>query len=136
MTKQASTGYTPYYLTYGRHPLFQANNQDAEHDFLPLDKNLPKFLEERGKLYQEVMPLAMRNLAIAQQRDRHHYFKVHDRYDRPNAAYHPDEFVYVKRQTKGTLDIATHPQILQITKSDRQGTCISKVAMVAACVNR
>ena len=52
MTKQASTGYTPYYLTYGRHPLFQANNQDAEHDFLPLDKNLPKFLEERGKLYQ------------------------------------------------------------------------------------
>ena len=116
MTKQASTACTPYYLTYGRHPLFQANNQDAEHDFLPLDKNLPKFLEERGKLYQGVMPLAMRNLAIAQQRDIHHYFKVHDRYDRPKATYYPGEFVYVKRKTKGDLDIATHPQILQITK--------------------
>ena len=63
------------------------------------------------------MPLAMRNLAIAQQRDRHQYFRVHSgNWARAKPRFHRRQFVYVKRQTEGTLDVKTHPQILRITQ--------------------
>ena len=118
MTKQASTGFSPYYLLYGRHSIFQAQIQAVEHDPLPEAlQELPKFIMERSKLFEEVMPLAMRNLAIAQQRDRHQFFRVHSgAWARPRPRLFNHQYVYVNRQTKGTLDIKTHPKILRITQ--------------------
>ena len=72
-------------------------------------EKLAVFLNERGQVFKEVMLLAIRNLAIAQERDRVQYkgkwlgCKLGD-------------FVLMGRQTKGTLDIATHPGVVQVTE--------------------
>ena len=79
MSKQAAVGISPYSLLYGRHLIFQARIQDFE-DAPPPDSDdgeaLGLFLNERGQVFREVMPLAMRNLAIAQNRERKQYRRV------------------------------------------------------------
>ena len=75
------------------------------------------FLNERGQVFREVMPLAMRNLAIAQNRDREQYRRVRGSgWDRPMVSFKVGDYVLVGRQTKGTLDISTHPGVLQVTE--------------------
>ena len=87
MSKQAAVGYSPYYLLYERHPIFHARIQDLEDAPMPdLDDGeaLGLFLNERGQVFREVMPLAMRNLAITQNRDREQYWRVRGSgWDRP-----------------------------------------------------
>ena len=58
----------------------------------------------------------MRNMAIAQERDRVQYRRVRGSgWDRPKPFFKVGDFVLVGRQTRGTLDIATHPGVLQVT---------------------
>ena len=66
-------GYTPYYFLYGRRPPFQARNQPHPASTLLTSNDLNNFIVERGELFQEIMPLPMRNLAITQQCDCHRY---------------------------------------------------------------
>ena len=72
MSKQRSLGYPPYFLMFGRDPILQSRHQPMaeEHvDQASTAAQLEIFLSERGQLVRRVMPLAFRNLAIAQQRD-------------------------------------------------------------------
>ena len=76
MSKQRSLGYFPYFLMFGRDPILQSRHQPMAEE--PLDlaataAQLEVFLSERGQLFRRVMPLAHRNLAIAQQRDIERY---------------------------------------------------------------
>ena len=76
MTKQKSLGYNPYFLMFGRDPIIQSRHQpecEEEPDPTVSAFRLEVFLNERGQFYRQVMPLAMRNLAIAQQRDKERY---------------------------------------------------------------
>ena len=68
MTQQRAVGYNPYFILFGRHPIFPAKIQELEDQPLP-DLDYPEavrlFLDARGQVFQNGMPLAMRNLAIA-----------------------------------------------------------------------
>lgn len=64
---------------FGRDPILQSRHQPMAEE--PLNQEataaqLQLFLSERGQLFQRVMPLAFRNLAIAQQRDVERYKPV------------------------------------------------------------
>ena len=51
------------------------------------------------------MPLAMRNLAIAQQRDVERYRHVRGGgWDRPKSTFIPGDYVMLKQETKHTLE--------------------------------
>ena len=60
------------------------------------------------------MLMAMRKLAIAQNRNRTQFRRVRGSgWDRPKPSFKVGDFVLVGRQTKETLDIATHLEVLQ-----------------------
>ena len=81
-------------------------------------------LAKRGALLKEVMPLAMRNLAIAQQRDQERYRHVRGgKYDKHKASSKVGDFVMVKQ--KGTsLDPPVRSHILQVVELKDSGVAI------------
>ena len=53
-------------------PIFQSRLQPLQDEELDLDARVERLeivLDERGQVFKQVMPLAMRNLAMVQQRD-------------------------------------------------------------------
>ena len=76
------------------------------------------------------MPLAMRNLAIAQHRDKARFRRVGGGtggWDRPKTVIKEGDFVMVKRQTLGGLDIATNPHILRLLRLKESGVVVLQV---------
>ena len=68
------------------------------------------FLSRRGQILKRVMPLAMRNIAIAQQRDIERYKRVRGGgWDRPKAKFEPGDYVMLK-QAKHALEPIARPQ--------------------------
>ena len=68
LCKQKSLGYSPYFMRFGREPIFQARIQDEEErDFDETQgvEAMKVFLDRRGQIFQEVRPLAFKNLAIS-----------------------------------------------------------------------
>ena len=68
MSKQKAMGYSPYFLKFGIDPIFQSRFQYLEEEELDLaaaTTQLQVFLDRREPKFREVMPLAMRRLAVA-----------------------------------------------------------------------
>ena len=107
MTILKSLGYSHYYVLFGRHPIFPAKIQECENQQVPnLDdpEVVRPYLDARGNAFQEVMPLAMRNLAIAQHRDKARFRRVRGGtggWDRPKTEVKEGDFVLLKRQVLG-----------------------------------
>ena len=82
---------------FGRDPIIQSRLQKLQEEELDLDtstEQLATFLNQRGQAFKKVMPLAMRNLAIAQQRDMERYRLVRGAgWDRPKASFKPGDYV-------------------------------------------
>ena len=93
MSKQKAVGYLPYFMMFGRDPIFPSRLQQSQEEVLDFDTNeeeLRAFLDRRGHAFKRVMPLAMRNIAIAQQRDIERYRRVRGGgWDRPKASFAP-----------------------------------------------
>ena len=126
MTVQRALGYSPYFLLFGRHPIFPAKVQELEKVHMGDDpEEVRRFVDERGQVFQEVMPLAFRNLAIAQHRDKTRFLKVRGGgWDRPKASSSVGDKVLVRRPTKGTLDVPTHPNILEVAEVRPRGVLL------------
>lgn len=129
MSKQKSLNYSPYFLLYGRDPLFPSKIQHLEVDAIDLQnggvKHLQLQLDERGAILQEVMPLAMKNLAIAQQRDQERYRHVRGGgYYRPKATFKVGDFVMLKQPQGHSLLPPLYPHILRIVENRDSGVAV------------
>ena len=61
------------------------------------------------------MPMAMRNLAMAQQRYRNRYQHVRDGgYGRPKTTFSVGDFVMLKQKVTNTLGVPVRPHILKV----------------------
>ena len=104
MSKQKSLGCSPYYLMFGKDPILQSRHQLMAEE--PLNQeattaHMELFLSERGHLFRRVMPLAFRNLAIAQQRDIERYRLVRGGgWDRPKASFKPGDYVLLRQKRR------------------------------------
>ena len=138
MSTQKSLGYSPYFLLFGRDPIFQARHHamgDLKKE--PSDEEMQIFLSTRGQTFRRVMPLAMRNLAIAQQRQKERYSLVRGgEWAKPKASFAVGDYVMVKRETKNTLQAPAHPHVLRIVELRASGVVILEGSDAARCTKQ
>ena len=69
----------------------------------------------------------MRNLAIAQQRDKERYRLVRGGgWDRPKASFKAGDYVLLKQKRKNTLDVPARPHILRVVEVKSSGVAVSE----------
>ena len=133
MSKQKSSGYSPYFLMFGRDPIIQSRLQKLQKEELDLDlstEQLATFLNERGQAFKRVMPLAMRNLAIAQQRDMERYRLVRGGgWDRPKASFKPGDYVMIRQRKKERWTLYPGHMCCEWLRSPQKGSSSWRAAM-------
>ena len=118
MSKQASlSNYSPYFLVFGREPALGVNVQAKCSQ--PVDLEDPdiwlRIVNERAQMFAREMPMAMRNLQIAQHRDQLRYATTRGGSYRPRQRkFEVGDYVYMRRQQQTTLDTGTNPRILRV----------------------
>ena len=71
------------------------------------------------------MPLAMKNLAIAQERDKkRHRFVRGGKYQKAKATFHVGEYVMVKQSTLNTLQPSVYPHTLRVMELRNSGVVV------------
>ena len=93
---------------YDRQPIFPSTIQHLDKQEIDDDshqlKRLHLELIRRGTILREIMPLAMRNLAIAQERDKMRYnFFRGDKCLKRKSKFQKGEYVLVKKSALNTL---------------------------------
>ena len=129
ISKQKSTGFSPYFLLYGRQPLFPSTIQRLDEEEIDdgpaMVKKLRLELKNRAEELKTVMPIAMRNMAISQQRDMERFRHVRGgKYDRPKAKFVVGEFVMLRQKKNHTLQPGVRPHILQVKELRKSGVVI------------
>ena len=100
----------------------------------PSDEEMRVFLNERGQTIKRVMPLAMRNLAIAQQRDVELYRHVRGQgWDRPKATFSREDYVLLKQEKSHSLKPPAYSHVLRILEIRPTGIAILEGSDVASC---
>ena len=120
MSKQKAVSSSPYFLMFGRDPIIQVRLRQSQEEVLDLDasgEGLRAFLDRQGQAFKRVMPLAMRNLAIAQQRDIERYRRVRGGgWDRPKASFAPVNYFVIQMKKPNTLEAPARPHVLRIVE--------------------
>lgn len=126
-SRQASlSAFSPYELVYGREPIIAGSlHPMQEREVLDvLDKPTAwlQAVQQRAEAYQRTMPLAMRNLAIAQHRDTQRYAKIRGGGYRPRIRrYEPGDYVYLEQVAPTTLDVTAGRVILRVKEVGSSG---------------
>lgn len=128
MSKEKVVEYSPYFKKKFRDPTFQSrlhNLQDAELDLNTTKKRLQIFPDHQGQAFKRVTPLAMRNLAIAQQWDKERSRLVRGGgWDRPKASFKPGDYIMLKQQTNITLDAPAQPHVVRVVQIKASGVAL------------
>ena len=83
------------------------------------------------------MPRAMRNLAIAQQRDKKRYSLVRGgSWAKPKTAFEPGNYVLVKRVKPNTLEAPAYPHMQRIVELRPSKIVVREGSDGARCTNQ
>ena len=116
----------------------QARHQpDVQLQTDPSDEEMEVFLSQRGQTFRRVMPLAMRNIAIAQLRDKERYSLVRGgSWARPKASFEPRDYVMVRKVKPTALEAPAVPHVLRIVELRRSGIVILEGSDSARCTKQ
>ena len=126
-TRQSASKLTPYFVLYGRDPVMLRAFMPEEDEMLPVEDEamMMKMLAERAKVFDKNMPMAMANELIAQQRDRLRYLQTRSGGYKPRkGSFAAGDFVYLRRDSRSTLDGKVHDVILRVVEVTPKGTLV------------
>ena len=117
-TPQRSTGFSPYFLVYGRHPVYppqvKALLDGATVDVEDEDAML-QLITERAARLREAMPLAFERAAISQHKNAVRFQRVRRRDLPPRQhRFKVGDYVYVSQRPINSLDVKTTRTILRV----------------------
>ena len=125
--QRALAGYSPYFLLFGRWPVFGVAIKRVYNEIVNLDdpKVWAAVITERARLFEKEMPVAFDNLAIAQHRDTLRY--AHKRsgdYKPKLRRFMVGDLVYLKRQKADSLDPKVGRIILRVAAVEPNGLLV------------
>ena len=117
-TPQRATGFSPYFLVYGRHPTYSLQVKallgDAEMD-VEDPEAMFLLITERAAVLQQAMPVAFERAAATQHKNALRYKRVRRRDLPPRLhRYRVGDYVYVSQRPVNTLDVKTTRTILRV----------------------
>ena len=128
VTPQRMTGYSPYFLLYGRTPVYPEQARalldgaliDVDNEDTVMD-----LIVTRAAALRAAMPIAFDNAIAAQQRDRIRYQRVRRRDLPPRThRFYVGDYVYVAQRPINTLDVRTSRTILRVREVHDCGTLL------------
>jgi hypothetical protein len=116
--------YSPYFLLFGRWPIVGTAIKKVYSKVVDLDdpKTWARVVEERARLFEQEMPIAFQNLAIAQHRDtlRNAHTRAGD-YKPKLKRFEAGDLVYLKRQKADSMDPRVGRIILRVVSVEGNG---------------
>ena len=124
VTIQRATGFSPYFLMYGRDPISPSKYKALLQEPVDVDDEaqMLDLISSRADILRAVMPRAFENALRAQVRDIIRYRKVRQGDVQPRAhRFAPGSYVYYVQRPLNTLDVKVTRTILRVHKVHSTG---------------